>query len=500
MTDLITLKEAFLRLRNQDYQGIWFIEGSNGERFLPYSKLYIRVRSVLARLQSQGLHAGDRVILALNDNELFITVFWACIAGGIVAVPVSFGQKTEQHHKLLHILTVTHAHTIVADTKSATQLKNLFAGNDKPATVPLVVTLTESDIDKWDNSEDRLPAIGANDLAFIQFSSGSTSSPKGVMLTHGNLLTNIRAIIRSVALTPGDTGLSWMPLTHDMGLIGFHITSLVYGISQYLMPTILFIRRPLLWLDAATRYGVTILASPNFGYKHFLDRFKQTPRERINFVLDQIRIVFNGAEPISPALTRSFIQTLQPYGLREQVMFPVYGLAEASVAVSFPVPGLGMRSLCVDRRCTAIGDSVLVRSEKQKGSVELVSVGVPIDGCSVQISDNAGKVLPDETVGRILIKGENVSTGYYNNALATAVSHTADSWLDTGDIGFFYGGELYIAGRTKDLIFVRGQNYHAHDIERISQEIPGVLLDKTVAVGFLNEMTNEHNVVLFVIP
>ena len=493
-----SLIEAFLRLQDRDREGLGFIEEGQGERFLPYSQLFRRAGGVLALLTDQGLHTKDRVILVLNDNELFITVFWACILGGIVPAPLSFGTKTEQQHKLLHIQTIMQAHAIIADPEMATSLIDFFTASGMSSALPPLITITPSAIDTWEQTAVNPAQIDADDLAYIQFSSGSTGSPKGVRLTHANLLTNIRAIIQGIDLTAADTGLSWMPLTHDMGLIGFHITPLVSGIKQYLMPATLFVRRPLLWLEAATHHNATIVSSPNFGFKHFLDRFEQTPPERITFDLHRIRLIFNGAEPISAAMSRRFIKALQPYGLRQQVMFPVYGLAEAALAVTFPVAGKGMRTLWIDGRRTAVGDPITIEPSAQPASVELVAVGKPVNGCNVRIVDETGKELPDKTAGRVVIKGGNVSGGYYKDASTMTVPHSTDGWLDTGDIGFFYAGELYITGRTKDLIFVRGQNYYAHDIERVAQKIPGITLGKTAAVGLLNEITHEHEVILFV--
>lgn len=494
-----TLIEAFLRLQDRGREGLGFIQEGQAERFLSYSQLLSRAGGVLALLNDHGLHTKDRVILVLNDNELFITAFWACILGGIIPAPLSFSAKTEQQHKLLHIQTIMQANAIIADPGMTTALIDFFTASDIPRALPTLITITPADIEAWEQTAVDPAQIDANDLAYIQFSSGSTGSPKGIRLTHANLLTNVRAIIQGIDLTTADAGLSWMPLTHDMGLIGFHITPLVYGVNHYLMPATSFVRRPLLWLEAATRHSATILSSPNFGFKHFLDRFEQTPPERITFDLHRIRLIFNGAEPISAALSRRFIKALQPYGLRQEVMFPVYGLAEAGLAVTFPVAGEGMRTLWIDRRHTAVGDPVTIESSAQQTSVELVALGKPVNGCNVRIVDEAGKELPDKTAGRVVIKGGNVSDGYYKDASTTIAPHSTDGWLDTGDIGFFHAGELYITGRTKDLIFVRGQNYYAHDIERVAQEIPGITLGKTAAVGLLNEVTHEHEVVLFVV-
>jgi acyl-CoA synthetase (AMP-forming)/AMP-acid ligase II len=289
-----------------------------------------------------------------------------------------------------------------------------------------------------------------------------------------------------------------MPLTHDMGLIGFHLTPLLNGTTHYLMRAASFVRRPLLWLDAAARLGATIISSPNFGLKHFLDRFGQTAAQPRSCDLSHIRLIFNGAEPISAELCRRFIAALAPQGLRPTTMFPVYGLAEASLAVTFPPPGRELRTIVIDADHTGIGDSIRIRPQGLAGGVELVGLGTGVAGCTVRIVGETDETLPERTVGRILIKGANVTSGYFRDPAATRDGLRRDGWLDTGDIGFFCEGDLYVTGRVKDLIFVRGQNHYAQDIERVAREIGGLESAGMAAVGLLDPATQEHEVVLFV--
>ena len=290
-------------------------------------------------------------------------------------------------------------------------------------------------------------------------------------------MANIRDIIAAAGFTRRDISLSWMPLTHDMGLIGFHLNMLTAGMDHVIMATDLFIRRPLLWLQAAAERGATILCSPNFGYRHFLKAFRP---DRLGAVdLSQVRMLFNGAEPISPALCTEFTRALAPAGLEPRCMFPVYGLAEASLAVAFPPVNRPLRTRAVDRSRLAPGDRVRCGGAN---CIDCVSVGAAIGACEVRIGDADGNPAADETVGRILIRGPNVTRGFYAGTDVDRSSFTRSGWLDTGDLGFIADGELYVTGRSKDIIFVNGQNYYAHDLENVAVTVDGLDLGK-VAVA-----------------
>jgi len=316
------------------------------------------------------------------------------------------------------------------------------------------------------------------DTAFIQFSSGSTSDPKGVVLTHKNLITTMRAIIDGSNLTSEDRFFSWMPLTHDMGMIGNHLTPVALCSDLTLMDTSVFVRRPLLWLTAASERRSTILCSPNFGYKHFLKVYEAKGIDPID--LTNVRVIFNGAEPISLELCKQFLSSMSPYGLKPNTMFPVYGLAEASLAVSFPIPGEAIKSTNLKRTKLAVGDKVEVSDED---SMTFVHVGKAVRDCAIRITDIDNNILSDHAVGKIQLKGDNVTKGYYRAEEINRQLITSDGWLETGDLGAFIDGELIITGRIKDIIFVNGLNLYSHDLENILHDHEQLELGKVVATG-----------------
>ncbi len=333
--------------------------------------------------------------------------------------------------------------------------------------------------------------------AFIQFSSGSTSEPKGVVLTHRNILTNAEGARQAAGFSEQDVSLSWMPLTHDMGLIGFHLMMMYAGVQQHLMPTDLFVRRALLWLKWCSEKRVSITCSPNFGYRHCLRALGDRTLE--DHDLGAVRLLFNGAEPISVELAEEFLWRLAPCGLRRTAMYPVYGLAEASLSVSFPAPGTSYRYITVDRRQLGVGVAARRVAADDPAALALMCEGRSIPYTSVQLVDDSGAVVPDGTVGHLLMRGDNVTSGYFNNPEANAAAITADGWLRTGDLALELDGELYVTGRSKEIIFVNGQNYYPHDLEAVLQHEPGLELGKVIAAGARGPHAATDELVLFVL-
>ncbi|MCC6196169.1 MAG: non-ribosomal peptide synthetase, partial [Burkholderiales bacterium] len=336
-----------------------------------------------------------------------------------------------------------------------------------------------------------------DDVAFIQFSSGSTSEPKGVILTHRNLTTNIDAIAKGVAARDDDASLSWMPLTHDMGLIGFHLTPLFEGVDHWLMPTALFVRRPGLWLAKASEHRVSVTCSPNFGYMHYLK--SHDPAKAAGLDLSRVRIVFNGAEPIAADLCREFVAALAPARLRPNVMVPVYGLAEASLAVTFPKPGAPLAATTLSRNALGPGDTVRHVATDAEDAVELVHVGRPVAHCELRIADERGAQAAPGTVGRVLIRGDNVSPGYYDDPELTRASRTPDDFVDTGDLGTIIGGELVITGRVKEILFVAGQNHYPQDIDLVLAQHAGIELGRAAAAGTRPPQAATDDVLVFLL-
>ena len=492
-----TLSEALAARRSSDCS-IHYIEGENSERALPFAEFHPRALGLLHHFQSLGAVPGSEMILLVDRNEQFLDAFWACVLGGIIAVPLAPGATDEHRLKFFRVLRMLRqphlctGQAIFARVAAFAATNGLESeiGRIKPATVFL---------DQLDDitQPGRANASQPDDIAFVQFSSGSTSEPKGVALTHRNLLANIAAIARGINLSEADAGLSWMPLTHDMGLIGFHLTPFVMNVTHYLMSTAVFVRRPQLWLLKASEKKASVLCSPNFGYRHFLKTFDANKPPALD--LSPVRILFNGAEPISADLCREFLETLAPCGLKASAMFPVYGLAEASLAVTFPRPGTGYATVTVNRDTLTIGKAAEVTTASDARAVTFVLVGHPVPGCEVQISGNANTALPDGAIGHVRIRGDNVSRGYYQDLPSTQAVISADGWLDTGDLGFLSVGGLAITGRSKEILFVSGQNYFPHDLEAVIEKHAGVGLGKAAVCGVRPEHAATDDVLAFIL-
>jgi len=268
-------------------------------------------------------------------------------------------------------------------------------------------------------------------------------------------------------------------------------------VRQYLMPTDLFVRRALLWMKFVSDKRVTVTCSPNFGYRHFLKSLGDKTLDGVD--LSRVRIIFNGAEPISVELADEFLARMGPNGLRRVAMLPVYGLAEASLAVTIPEPGSEFHTLTVDRRSLGPGQSFVPVAPRDRDSLTLMCVGRPIPHTSVRLVDDAGVEVAPGVIGHLLIKGDNVTSGYYRNPEATAAAVGADGWVRTGDLALMHEGEYYITGRSKEIIFVNGQNYYPHDLEAVLQKEPGLELGKVVAAGVRNPGASTDELVLFVL-
>ncbi|MCL6588800.1 MAG: amino acid adenylation domain-containing protein [Firmicutes bacterium] len=491
-----TLNELLISRGEIKDKGITFVINDTDERFLSYHDLYHSSLWLLYQLQQRNLKPGEEVVFQIDDNEKFIIVFWACILGGFIPVPISVGQHDEQRLKLFRIWNILQKPRLIT-TRDVFQKISVFASQ---ADIP--VEVFEGNVIILDELPESfqnglIHPAKEDDIAFIQFSSGSTGEPKGAIITHKNVLLNLTAVLRRAKITPADSGLNWMPLTHDMGLIGTHIKGLLAGIRQYNMPTSLFIKHPTLWIEKASQRRVTLLYSPNFGYKHFLKFL--TPEIKRDWDLSNIRLIFNGAEPISLELCQEFLTTLKTYGLHKNSMYPVYGLAEGTIAVTFPEPGSEMAFIHLSRNSLGIGDSIRITGADDPSSITFVEVGTPLDYCQLRIGDEKGLDIGEDRIGYIQIRGGNVTSGYYRNPQATRQLTGAGGWLNTGDLGFLHQGKLYVTGRAKDVIFIAGQNYYSHDIERIAEAAPGLELGKVAAVGVFNRQQRGDQLVLFIL-
>ncbi|RCX09585.1 acyl transferase domain-containing protein [Anaerobacterium chartisolvens] len=473
--------------------GITFIQDNDAELFLSYEEILKKSTERLGAMQHCGLKAGQYVLLILDDNVEFLITFWACLLGGIIpaplAYPPSIKKKNASLEKMLSVWSILKKPVIISDfnmKQKENDIGEVFQTDE--------LKVIDSASLKESARQGEISLAEPHTTAFIQFSSGSTNIPKGVVLTHDNLLVNIEGIIRGGGFTCNDSMLGWMPYHHDMGLIGFMLAPMSIGINLINITPFKFVKRPTLWLDTVTKHKATITGSPNFGYRLLLRKAKEENYKKWD--LSSLRLLFNGAEPISVSLMHEFTNSLLPCRLSPTAMFPVYGMAEACLAVCFSPLGKPALHHCVSRKkLTGEAKAVKVPAGR-RDALLLADEGYPVPGISVRIADEHGEVVQEGTVGEIQISGPNVTSGYINNPEATKSSFQ-DEWLKTGDMGFMQGGRLTVTGRIKDVIFVNGQNFFAHDIESKIEEVEGTESGRFAVCGWHDEAEGREKVGLF---
>ncbi|MCO7224345.1 non-ribosomal peptide synthetase/type I polyketide synthase [Pleionea sp. CnH1-48] len=468
-----TLNDALIESAKTD-KGIHFY-GIGEESFLSYADLLSGAKKYLCAFQQRGVKQGDEIVLQFDALSEFLQAYWACLLGGIIPIPLAYASLADNAHKIFSVWGILNSPWLASDDEAlydkllahadtfngeldATEL--FYQKIRSQCFVPS--RLMNEDVD----SDLLLPKVSPEDIAFIQFSSGSTGTPKGVVLTHANLLVNIDDILVGTDQHQEDVFLSWKPKSHDFGMIAFHLAPIVAQVTQVHIPTKAYIWSPAIWFQAVDKFRATILGCPNFGYQHFLKLYKRRRKQEWNWDLSCIRMIINGAEPISAELSRQFADEMQQYQMSSDVFYCAYGLAEASLMVSLGKPGDGVREFFVDRERLNIGDKVVEVSEADENVLKLVDCGAILQSVQVRITDGEGNLLPEKVVGKVEIFGDNVSQGYYNNPQASKAAIDHEGWFNTGDLGYMCDGQLIFASRVKEMIIINGINYFPYDIER----------------------------------
>ncbi len=428
--------------------------------------------SVLARL---GLRAGDRIALIVPDNQEFVSSFLGSVAIGVVPVPLypplALGRLEDYIEATAGIVRASRVSHLVAPKRLQPFLWPVL---DRVPSLRFVSV--ESLAAEKPPSQPGLPSVAPDDTVFLQYTSGSTANPKGVCVTHRSLLANCEGIMLHAlrSTVEGDLGVSWLPMYHDMGLIGFVLAPFAFCRSVVFIPTLQFVKRPAVWMETIDRYRGTISFAPNFAFALAVDR---TPPERVDALdLSCLRILGCGAEPIHPQALGRFVRHFERAKLPLSAILPCYGMAEATLAISF---GELLQPFRTDRVRTdayrsggvaaPVKDEVLQSSEV----MEFVSCGRPLPGHEVEVRSNAGQPLPERRVGEIVFRGPSAAAGYYEDGHATAEVFGRDG-LHTGDLGYLADGELFVTGRQKDLLVIRGRNYDPQWVEWTVAEVPGV--------------------------
>jgi acyl-CoA synthetase (AMP-forming)/AMP-acid ligase II len=478
---IATLIDSLARAAAADSaHGLIFVDRQERETLVTWRGIQARAAAVAGGLHALGVRTGDTVGVVLPTGPAFFDAFFGVLLAGGVPVPLyppmRLGRVDEYRARTVAMIDAVRARVILTDTSSCITLGAIAAEARLQPDCLDVSTVRGQDF-----TSDAQPP----DLALVQFSSGTTFEPKPVALSHQAILANVRAM-RTIFLQAGEDvvphGVSWLPLCHDMGLIGCVMLALEHPGSLTLIPPEVFVARPVVWLRALSRTRAMISPAPNFAYALCTDRIRD--EEMTGVDLSAWRFALNGAEPVSAATLRKFSARFARWGFREEAMTPVYGLAEATVAVTFSEWRSPFRVARFDRAELADG-----RVTPAADGIELVSMGKPLPGVEIDV--------PEDGVGPILVRGPSLMSGYLHQPAATLAA-LANGWLDTGDVGFVHNGELFVCGRAKDVLILRGRKYAPHDVEHTLAHLPDGSCVAAAAVSHRLEDDEEERLVVFV--
>ncbi len=436
-------------------------------RAYPYRELRNDARAMATRLIGYGIGPGDRVALIAETGPDFAALFFGCVLMGAWPVPLPLPTSFGGRDAFVDQLAVQMKSAEPAVLLHPAELASM--ASDAAKTAGLVA------ID-WESFAQR--PVGdfnghiakSGDIAYLQYSSGSTRFPHGVVITHGQLLNNLAAHSHGMEVVPGDRCVSWLPWYHDMGLVGCLLSPVANQVSADYLKTEDFARRPLAWLDLISRNpGTTLSYSPTFGYDICARRISSQSHTADRFDLSRWRVAGNGADMIRPDVMQAFVDAFAPAGFKASAFLPSYGLAEATLAVSIMPPGEGIVVELVEETDLSGVPEDGKRPQRYRA---IVNCGKPARDMHIEIREEDGTLLPERAIGKVWCSGPSIMTGYYRDEVSTAAC-MKDGWLDTGDMGYMSGGYIYVVGRAKDMIIVNGKNHWPQDIEWAVEQLPG---------------------------
>ncbi len=510
--NLRTVDRALLDAAESARTGFRFAdETSAAEPFFTYGGVERATARFAGALQALGLAKGDRVALILPDNQEFVFAFLGAIRAGIVPVPIyppaGLRKLGGYLDNTLHIVKKSGAKVVVTDS----EIKPLLGTVQLRA--PELKTIVAVDQLRKAEEAFRPVELGLDDMAFLQFTSGSTSAPKGVVVSHGNIAHNVHAFMKlGLRIEDGvDSGACWLPLYHDMGLIGFVLGPMYHRNTVTFMPPLTFLKRPLRWLETISRQRATISFGPNFAYALCCKRIKDSELDGLD--LSSWRAAGCGAEPIRAGNLRAFADKFAPFGFNPRALLPCYGMAEATLAISFVDTGEGIKTDDVDGEKLAKegkaeplsflggrGPSPAPAGSPSSDHVtQVVSCGRTFAGHEVRVFEpedlDSARPLADRQVGELRLRGPSVTSGYFNDPELTRDAF-AGGWLRTGDLGYLVDGEVYICGRKKELIIVNGRNYYPQDLEWEASKVAGVRKGNVIGFGTRKPMGDRERVIV----
>ncbi|WP_218020612.1 fatty acyl-AMP ligase [Nocardia beijingensis] len=471
--------------------GYTFIHEDGREHFVSWAELSREALSRGRRLLQNGLRKGERIALILPEEQEFVLTFLGAVSVGVIPVPMypplSFGKFEAYCEDAADILRVAGARALLMSRSLAGLLDPLI----RTAEGLQSIIAEEFFAEPLTGNAPEPEAIFPGDVMFLQFTSGTTAAPKGVRVTHASVLANCAAIISALRLERGrDRGVSWLPMYHDMGLVGFVLAPLIARCPVSFLPTLRFALSPGLWLETVSRHCATVTFAPNFGLALAVEHTSAEERQRLD--LSCVRVVGCGAEPNHPETLHSFAAHFAAAGLRPGAVVPCYGMAEATLAISFSEIGVPLAQDVIQKE--PYHANGLARPASQAGAsgaqVAFVPCGRPIAGHRILIVDDEGNPLPERHVGEVVFQGPSVAAGYHGDSESTRRSFTAHG-LRTGDCGYLAEGILYVTSRKKDLLIINGRNYDPQTVEWAAAEVPGLRKGNVVAFTRPGRATEE---------
>ncbi len=455
--------QTLLREAARSDKGLVFLDRKEREQRFSFAQLLDRAEAVAGRLMELGIQRQERVVLVFPTGVAFMDAFFGCLMAGAVPTPVyppvRLGRMEEYHRRTARMIELVGARLVLTDNR----IRRVLGRTIEQARPELGCRSLE---ELPEASADRRPVV-PGDLALVQFSSGTTVDPKPVALSHRALVHQgqaLRTLLREHGDDAHQSGFSWLPLYHDMGLIGCLLPALMHPADLTLMGPEVFVSRPAAWLRALSRTKASISPAPNFAYAMCVQRIKDEELEGVD--LSHWRVALNGAEPVAPEVLRAFTQRFSRWGLCETALTPVYGLSEAALAVTFSDIDKPFTSRRFDPKALSEG-----RAVEAVDGLELVSVGRPVPGFEIELCE-----------GSIWTRGPSLMEGYLDQPGLTRQT-LKQGWLDTGDLGFIHEGELYVTGRKKDVLILNGRNHAPHPVEQAADEVAGVRTGCAAAVS-----------------
>ncbi len=472
-----------------------FLREDAATRSITFGELFQRAGAIAHGLRARGLQPGEAVALMLPTSADFFFSFMGVILAGGVAVPIYPPMRADRIEEYAArqsaILRSAEARFLIS-FRQAEAVAHLL----HPHVPSLKGVLSAAKLAETSNGSASFQPHHArpSDLAFLQYTSGSTGEPKGVMLTHANLLANIRAIADALEMDSSDVLASWLPLYHDMGLIGCWLLPFAMGIPAAVMSPLAFLTRPERWLWAVHHHRATIAAAPNFAFELCVRKIADRDIEGLD--LSSWRCLLNGAEPVNPRTLDRFIERFARYGFRPESLMPVYGLAEATLAATIPPLGRGALVDRIDRKIFERDGRAVPAAPDDSSALEFVSVGRAVPRHEIRLVDADGRDVPERAEGNLWFRGACATRGYFRNPEATSALQKGDAWIDTGDRAYRADGEFYITGRVKDIIIKAGRNIYPHEVEEIAGAVDGIRRGCVAAFGVADEQAGTERLVI----